>query len=82
VLLWDEYAYVKHTANLSEYMRRLDDTTNICELHHRIARKFYFLSIIKLVAGAPDAGDLKGKRFTEMQLTNANTRHVAINTNV
>ncbi|KAH8294558.1 hypothetical protein KR044_003973, partial [Drosophila immigrans] len=29
VLVWEEFAYVKHSANLSEYMRIVDETVSL-----------------------------------------------------
>ncbi|KAH8362335.1 hypothetical protein KR093_005880, partial [Drosophila rubida] len=31
VLIWEEFAYVTHTGNLSEYTRILDETTDMCD---------------------------------------------------
>lgn len=109
VLVWEEYAYVKHSANLSEYERVIEETVKLIDVfpqshmkkllvvdtvhlqdllealgtHHRVARSIDFLgSILKVVAGTPDAGDLERTRFTEMQLINSNNRQIEINTRV
>ncbi|KAH8413957.1 hypothetical protein KR009_008454, partial [Drosophila setifemur] len=33
ILVWEEYAYVKHSANLTEYMRVVDETTSLVDLY-------------------------------------------------
>jgi len=109
ILVWEELAYVTHSANLSEYMRIVEETSSMNEMfpqshmrklldvdtshlrdtldslkvHHRIARSLDFLgSMLKVVAGTPDAGDLERIRFTEWQLTQSNNRQIKINTRV
>jgi len=114
ILLWEELAYVTHSANLSEYMRVITiiiitETSSMCEMfpqshmrkllevdtsllldtldslrvHHRIARSLDFLgSMLKVVAGTPDAGDLERVKFTEWYLTQSNNRQIKINTRI
>jgi len=59
----------------------LRDTLDSLRFHHRIARSLDFLgSMLKIVVGTPDAGDLERVRFTELQLTQSNNRQIKINT--
>jgi len=30
VLVWEEFAYVRHSANLSEYKRAIEETDSMC----------------------------------------------------
>jgi len=67
------------------HMRRLllRDTLDSLRVHHRIVRSLDFLgSMLKVVAGTPDAGDLKRVRFTEWQLTRSNNRQIKSNTRI
>lgn len=86
ILVWEKFAYVRHSANLSEYTRVVVETIALMEhfpqshmkhllsvdtthlkdlldalgLHHRVARSLDFLgSMLKVVAGTPDASDLE-----------------------
>jgi len=107
ILVWEEFAYVTHTANLSEYGRVIEETTNMIDMfplshmkkllsvdtahlqdlleslgvHHRVARSLDFLgSMLKVVAGTPDASDLEKIKFTEMRLVESSNRQIQINT--
>jgi len=65
---------------LGEYLRKL---LEVARVHHRIARSLDFLaSMLKVVVGTPDAGDLERVRFTEWQLTQSNNRQIKINTRI
>lgn len=107
ILVWEEFAYVTHTANLSEYGRVIEETTNMIDMfplshmkkllsvdtahlqdlleslgvHHRVARSLDFLgSMLKVVAGTPDASDFEKIRFSEMRLVESSNRQIQINT--
>jgi len=74
-------SHMKKLLNVdSEHLR---DMLEALGAHHRIARSLDFLgSILKVVAGTPDAGDLKKIKINEAQLISSSNRQVQINTRV
>jgi hypothetical protein len=61
----------------------LRDLLDALGAHHRVARSLDFLgSILKVVAGTPDASDLQKSRVVEARLIDANNRQIEINTKI
>lgn len=53
---------------------------SVIEIHHRIARSLDFLgSVLKVIAGTPDASDFEKVRWTESQSIDANKKQRVIN---
>lgn len=81
--LLDKFPHSHMRKLLSVDAAHLRDLLEAFCTHHRVARSLDFLgSMLKVVAGTPDARDLERSRFTETQLINAHNRQVEINNRV